>query len=275
MIYKLLLLFLLPLFSLFGKETVLVSILPYKSMVERLGGDLVDVAVMLPVSADEHTYEPTPKQMLQFSKSALWFYLGETFEKRALPSLKNYNPNIKIIDLSNGIDLICGVGCCAAHEACDLHYWLSPRIVEKQVVAIAEGLISLYPEKKEEITKRLVALQSDLAALDQSIEKTLAPLQDRTFFVSHPSYGYFARDYHLQQIPVEFEGKEPSPRQLTALLQIAREHNAKTIFIQNEFSSKGARLVAADLGAKVVSLHPLSENYFAAMNEIAKEIASK
>lgn len=261
--------------TLLAKETVLVSIPPYKSIVERLGGDLVDVLVMLPVSADEHTYEPSPKQMLQLSKSVLWFYLGENFEKKALPSLKNYNPQIQIVDLSLGIDMICGVGCCAAHEACDLHYWLSPRIVKEQAKAIAKGLITLHPEKKETIEQALALLEQDLTRLDQDIEKTLAPLTDRTFFVSHPSYGYFARDYRLQQIPVEFEGKEPSPRQLTTLLQQAREHNAKTIFIQNEFSSKGARLVAQELGAKVVTLHPLSEKYFEALQEIATQIANK
>ena len=72
---------------------------------------------------------------------------------------------------------------------------------------------------------------------------------------------------------IEFEGKDPTPKQLTELLQIARIDNIHTIFTQMQYSTKGAELVAHEIGAKLVNLNPYSQDYFSSLREIAEAIA--
>jgi zinc transport system substrate-binding protein len=100
-------------------------------------------------------------------------------------------------------------------------------------------------------------------------------LDNRTILVAHPAYGYFCRDYQLRQISIEFEGKDPTPRQLTKVLEDARQNQIKKVFIQKQYSNKGARLIASTLNASVINLDPYSENYFSSMLEIAQQISKK
>jgi zinc transport system substrate-binding protein len=93
--------------------------------------------------------------------------------------------------------------------------------------------------------------------------------------VSHPAYAYFCRDYQLKQLSIEFEGKDPSPRQLTSVLTRARQAGIKTVFIQMQYNNKGAQLIAKELGAKIVTLDPYAENYFIMMREIASHFAAQ
>lgn len=91
--------------------------------------------------------------------------------------------------------------------------------------------------------------------------------------VSHPAYAYFCRDYNLEQFSIEFEGKDPTPQQLTRVLQQARALKTKKIYIQRQYNNKGAKLVANELGAQLVMLDPYSENYLNTMHEIALRFA--
>lgn len=258
---------------------VVVSVAPYKFFVEKVAGNTVKVGLLVPPGASFHTFEPTPKQVLLAGNADLWFRIGESFENRALQALTSYNSHLKVIDLRDGINLITvdpqgHQGCCHAGSA-DLHIWLSPKEAKIQVKAIAQALITTYPENKQVYEKNRDQLLSELDALDQEIANILKPLKNRTIMVSHAAYAYFARDYDLSQLPIEFEGKDPSPRQLNSTLNEARQAHIKTIFTQKQYSNKGALLIAKELGATVVELDPYSENYFESMRAIAQHIASQ
>lgn len=262
------------------RPIVMVSIAPYKFFVEAIAGNTVRPFLMVPPGASFHTYEPTPKQILEGSQAEIWFRIGESFEARALQALRSHHPNMQIVDLRKGVDLItveAGHQCCCCHQdGADLHIWLSPRMAKVQAKLIAQTLSETYPQNRELYQQRLSTLLNNLDILDKEITQTLAPLQQRTIMVAHPAYAYFARDYNLQQLPIEYEGKDPSGRQLTTLLQQARAKNIKTIFIQNQYSSKGASLIAKELGAEVVTLDPYSSSgdYFATLREIARRISA-
>ncbi len=266
------------------QPVVLVSVAPHKFFVEKIAGDTVTVNLMVPAGTSSHTFEPTPKQMLNASHADLWFQIGEAFEPRASQALKSFQPNIQFIDLRQGLDLIiCREGnegyckCChGAHESSiDPHFWLSAREAKKQAVTIANALIQRYPMNRNLYNERLELFQKELDALDREIAATLAPLKIRVVMVSHPAYAYFCRDYSLKQLSIEFEGKDPTPHQLTKILRQARENQIHTIFIQMQYNNKGARLVAKEIGAKVVTLDPYSEHYFDSMREIAKNFAAQ
>lgn len=257
--------------------SVLVSVAPYKLFVEKIAGETVNVNLMVPAGASSHTYEPTPKQMIGASKAAAWFCIGESFENRAIPSLKAHHPQMAIIDLRQGVDVIKSdphTGCCCCRASGhDLHIWMSPKQVEIQARTIAKALMQLFPHNASQYQKGLEQLISELEGLDKEIKTLLEPLKDRLILVSHPAYAYFCRDYHLQQMSIEFEGKDPTPQQLTQILNRAREAHIKRIYIQIQYNSKGARLFAKELGAEVVMLDPYSEHYFDSMMEIAREFA--
>lgn len=278
------LLLLLFCFSMHADEcppTVLVSIPPYKYIAERIAGDTLKTLLLLPPGADPHSFEPRPRQIVEASCAKLWFQVGEGFEKRVQDSLKGHRPDLVSIDLRNGMDLI-SIGpdeahahCGHSHDCYDPHLWLSPKIMKRQAAIIADALANTYPEHRTLYWANLRQLQIELDELYFSIQEILEPLQKRIILVSHPAYAYFCRDYKLQQISIEFEGKDPSPKHVTQILQKARSADIHTVFVQVQHSSKGARLIANQLGAKVVELDPLSENYIENMRYIARSFANQ
>ncbi len=261
---------------------VLVSVAPDKFFVEKIAGDTVSVNLMVPAGASSHTFEPTPKQMMNASKGEIWFQIGEGFEPRASLALKRFQPNLQLVDLRQGVNLIiCNEGeegyckCCHHDSAADPHFWLSARQAKIQAVTIANSLSARFPEHKALYEDRLKKFHVELDELDSQIIKILEPLTNRVIMVSHPAYAYFCRDYNIKQLSIEFEGKDPTPSQLTKILKQARENKIKTIFIQMQYNNKGARLIADEIGANVVTLDPYAENFFASMREIAEKFAAQ
>jgi len=278
-------LFLLNIFFLSAEDQrshqVMVSVAPYKFFVEKIADATVSINLIVPPGVSFHHFEPTPKQILEGAKSDIWFRIGESFENRAIPALRSHHPNMLIVDLRKFVDLIVidpnkpNHCICCQHEGADLHVWLSPRMAQRQVQAMTDALIEVYPENREKYVKNGNLLIQQLKDLDQEIAEKLKNLPTRTLMVSHPAYSYFARDYGLEQLPIEYEGKDPSPRQLTNVLLQARQKNIKTIFIQGQYSAKGAYLLAKELGAQVVELDPYSGDYFVTLREIANRIAQQ
>ncbi|MBA3816568.1 MAG: zinc ABC transporter substrate-binding protein [Parachlamydiaceae bacterium] len=257
---------------------VLVSVSPHKFFVEKIAGDTITIGLMVPAGASAHTYEPTPKQTMTASKADIWFCIGESFEARAAKALKHYRPEMDLVDLRQNMDMISGdphSGCCCCHaNSQDLHIWLSARQAKIQATTIANTLIKHYPEHTHKYQKSLENFLEELTALDVEITQILQPLTDRMILVSHPAYAYFCRDYQLTQWSIEFEGKDPTPFQLNNTLIKARNAHIDKVFIQAQYSSKGAKLVAKELGAKVIMLDPYAESYINSMQEIARQIAS-
>lgn len=256
---------------------VLVSVAPHKCFVEKIAGNTVKVLLMVPAGASAHTYEPSPKQMLNAAKADIWFYVGEGFEMRVKQSLQSYNPNLLLADMRTNLNLITfdneeykPCSCCKNSGCYDLHYWLSPRLAKTQADTIAKALTERYPEHASLYATNLAILKNELSELDEEICETLKKPHNPVVMVSHPAYAYFCRDYGVRQLPIEIEGKDPTPGQLTKLLEAARFHDIKTVFVQVQYSSKGARLIAAEIGANVVNLNPYDEHYFESLREIAR-----
>lgn len=261
--------------------TVIVSVAPHQFLVDWVSGGSVNAMLMVPAGASSHTYEPTPKQIIAASKASIWFVIGEPFEARALRALKSYSSSLLAVDLRDGIDLISaedGGSSCTCHQNTgmfDLHIWLSPRLAKQQAEKITAVLSQAFPDQAEKYAANLSTLTQKLEEIDLSIQRLLAPLQQRDIFVSHPAYAYFCRDYGLRQFSVEVEGKDPTPQKMTSLLQLMREQKVKTIFVQPQYNDKACRLIAEETGAKLVMLDPYSQNYLTSLQEITHAIAEK
>jgi zinc transport system substrate-binding protein len=260
-------------------DVVLVTLAPYKFFVEQIAGDTVDVKLVVPTGASPHSYEPTARQILEASKADIWFLIGETFEERAVQALTSYNTDLKTVDMRNGIELIeerePGHEHCHHHGCEDPHIWMSPKLVKEQAETIAKTLSEIYPERAELYAKNLKDFQKKLDDLDAAIVQILQGMKNRTILVSHPAYAYYCKDYSLKQISIEFEGKDPSPHQLTKILQRARGNKSPYVYIQVQSPSKGAKLVADEIGAEIVDLDPYGENYFENMVHISKSFAKQ
>lgn len=261
-----------------GDFDVIVSIPPYKAIIEQIAGDSLRVDVIVPPGGSPHAFEPSVRQVLAASKATVWFRIGESFEERAIQAIRSTNATFKVVDLRNGVDLIFsheGHAHCPHHGCEDPHTWLSPKVMKKQADTIAKTLIGLYPENTKRYQAGLREVEKKLDALDAEIVQILRPMRNRTIVVSHPSYAYFCRDFNLQQVSIEFEGKEPSPQQLTEILKKVKEANPRFIYIQEQHQNKGARLVAKQLGVQVIDIDTLEENYFENMRQIARHFAAQ
>ncbi|MGW8193213.1 MAG: metal ABC transporter solute-binding protein, Zn/Mn family [Desulforhopalus sp.] len=267
------------------KPIVFVSVLPQKFFVRQLVGDLVDVEVMVQPGASPATYEPKPSQMAKLASSGVYLAIGVPFERSWLGKFSAMNPDMKIVHTDEGIDKISMAehlhdeegGGEHGHEkpgrtVLDPHIWLSPVLVKKQVKVIADSLVQLLPEHGTEIVASYQHLVEEINKLDGELRELFRDKQNMTFMVFHPSWGYFAREYGLHQVAIEMEGKEPKPAQLLQIIRFAREHDIRVIFVQRQFSAKNARVVAAEIGGRVVTVDPLAENWSENLLEVAKNI---
>lgn len=261
-----------------NEKHVLVSIVPQKYFVEQIAGNDFRVSVLIPPGASPHAYDPTPKQMMQIAGAGIYFYNGNlSFEEAWIGNLQDSYPNMKTISTSKGIPLI-ETGEMIAHgdhfhHGTDPHTWLSPENAQTIAANILVGLSGEYPELKDTLKENYLSFVQKTDSLKHQIRAMLKDLPERKFMIFHPSLSYFARDYGLEQIPIETEGKEPSPAQLKETIKKARSANIRTIFIQQEFDSENARIIAEEIGGKVVQIDPLAENWDQNLIRIARAIS--
>ena len=248
-----------------GRTVIIVSILPQADFVEHVGGDKVDVIVMIPPGANPATYEPTASQLKAVSSAAMYVKVGSglPFEEVWLDKICSANPDMMIIDTSEGVDLI----------PSDPHIWLSPRSAMVQVENIYKGLVAMDPENSEYYYRNKEQYINDLEVLDTDITESLSGFDGRNFMVFHPSWGYFSRDYDLTMIAVEIEGKEPSAGDMARLVETAKENNIKIIFVQPQFSTKSAEVIAKEIGGSVVAVDPLPQDYITNLRIVSNTFA--
>ncbi|MEM8718671.1 MAG: zinc ABC transporter substrate-binding protein [Cyanobacteria bacterium P01_G01_bin.39] len=267
---------------------ITVSILPQEYFVEKIGGDRVEVNVMVEPGASPATYEPKPQQMKALSEAEAYVNIGVPFEKAWMEKIKGANPQMLVIDSAQGIEQIEMVahhhhgeehGGEAEHahdhgaENLDPHVWLSPQLVKVQAENIYQGLVEIDPENEAEYQANLAQFLTEIDQLDQQIQQNLAGIENRQFIVFHPAWGYFARSYDLEQISIEVGGQEPSAAELGEIVKEAQEENIKVIFAQPEFSTKSAETIAQEIGGKVSLITPLAPDWSNNLLQVSQTFA--
>jgi zinc transport system substrate-binding protein len=259
--------------------SVFVSILPQKYFVEQVGGKRVRVSVMVPPGHSPATYEPTPRQLLRLSDARAYFRIGVPFEESWIERIRAANPRMNIIDTSAGTGLLSprrfGLAldvCLLGHDK-DPHSWTSPPVVRIQSQQIRDALIALDPANRGEYEANHRRFAQALKELDQYIRNRLRDIDRRSFLVFHPSWGYYAQTYGLKQIPIERQGKAPGAKQLTELIDLARTEGINVIFVQRQFSRATAESIARAIGAKLITVDPLAENYIDNLKRVTDSFA--
>ncbi len=240
---------------------VFVSIPPQKWLCEQLGSDFLKVRILVGKGQEPHGFEPTPRQIQLLAGATLFFTVGMEFEREIVRRLQTGSPDLRIVDSSREIQKISISGAGHGHKTgLDPHVWLSPINLKKMASVMASALVEKDPEHAEVYENNLLSLNSRLDRIDKSIAKKLAPFRGASFFVFHPAFGYFAHNYHMNQVAVETGGKSPTPRQLFRLIQKAKTENVQVIFVQPQFDPRSAESVANAIGGRVVLLDSLAED---------------
>lgn len=259
------------------KPILTVTLEPLRYFTEVISGDNYQIVSMVPKGSNPESYDPTPQQLVNLSKSQAYLRIGYIgFEKVWMEKLEANNPNMKVFDTSRGINLIHGEGHWHGkhyHEGgVEPHIWNSTKNASIIADNIYQALCELDVDHQEYYRHRTDSLKELINRTDKDIHYLLQNA-DSTFLIYHPALSYFARDYGLKQICIEKNGKEPSPDQLKELIETCRKEDVHVIFVQQEFDKRNAQLIADELGVRIVSVNPLSYNWAEEMLTIAKALS--
>jgi zinc transport system substrate-binding protein len=250
-----------------GAHLIVVSIPPLATFVEAVGGDLVEVKILLPPGADPHTFEPTPRDLVEVSRADLFVFAGSglPFEERLKDRWKDLQPDLPQVNASRGIPLVDR----------DPHIWLSPQNAQQMVETIREGLCTLDPSQCEQFSRRSEQYNDELEQLDLSLRSRLDPCSRKQFIVMHPAWGYFAREYGLTQLAIEEEGKEASAPELAHLIETARREGIRVVIMEPQFRSREAEVLAQEINGTVVQIDPLSRAYAESLDQMAEAVTRR
>jgi zinc transport system substrate-binding protein len=257
-----------------GREVLRVGVTvpPQAYLVERLGGERVAIEVLMPSGSSEETFSPSPRQMVALSRADLYVLVGHPaflVESRHVAPALARSPGVRVVAM-----WAAGGGHGPGGEADDPHVWTAPRNMRRAAVEVAAALAELDPAGAAAYRARLASFLVDVDALDAEIRRELSGLPRRRFLVTHPAWGHLAAEYGLEQVAIEEEGKEPGPRRLVALIEVARAEGIRTVFSPAGFPDAAARAVAAETGGAVLPLDPLARSWLENTRRTARAIAT-
>lgn len=254
------------------KKTIFVTITPMQSIIEEITAGDFDIEVIVPKGASPETFEPTPKQVTSFSDAEFIFSTGLIDFEQSL--IERIGDDAEVVNLSNGIELIAGSCSHGNHKhkhGVDPHIWTSPRALRTMVTNAHKAIMAHYPDsvKYTEATGRLL---ERIDVLDTYCATRIKAEGVEAMMIYHPAYTYYARDYGIEQIAIEHDGKEPSLRQTTALIEKAKEHGVKAILRQPQYSEDKVRAIANDAGAEIITTDPLAEDILGEIERVTEII---
>ncbi len=261
------------------KESIFVSIAPLREVVAAITGDDFAVEVLVPAGASPESFEPTPRQFIALNKSRAIFAIGLIdFERNLLSKIEEQE---KIIDLSQGIDLIAG-SCSHTHHAhghahgghthgIDPHVWTSPKALKIMARNAYNAIAATFPDSAK-YKRNYQQLSTRLDSLDCRVGRLCDRARVGRFIVYHPALTYMARDYGLEQISIEHEGKEPSAKRLADIIDQARGEGINRIFYQTTYPRSTVEVIAEDIGAEAIEIDPLREDIFVNIEKMTRLI---
>jgi zinc transport system substrate-binding protein len=239
-----------------GPIPVITSVAPHVELIRRIGGKRITVDALVEQGQDPHKFSPSPSTMKKLSASRILFTVGMPFEEQLLSKIESTASSISSVDVSEGIEklaLQCEHGGHFEHEVLegseefeehhhedDPHVWLSASALKIQIKNILEALKKEFPDHGDEFD---------------------------------PAFGYFAYEYGLEQMSVEVGGNSPTPKELSDFLKTASEEKIKVLFVQPQFDTRSANIIAERLGAKIYTMDPLEPDVISNLKKISSAIA--
>jgi zinc transport system substrate-binding protein len=264
------------------KPVITVTIEPQRYFTQAIAGDKFNVVSIVPKGSSPETYDPIPQQLVSLAESKAYLRIGYVgFEQVWMERLMKNAPHLQVFDTSTGIDLILDhthhgheKDAGHIHSGVEPHLWSSPANVLIIARNTFKALCTLDKENEAYYLVRYDSLCQQIQHLDTQIRRKLSnPQSSKAFLIYHPTLSYFARDYNLQQYPIEENGKEPSPTYLKSLIDISKAEKIHVIFVQPEFDHRNAETIARQTGTVVTHINPLSYDWEKELLRIAEVLA--
>ncbi|AXI09889.1 adhesin [Oceanobacillus zhaokaii] len=253
---------------------VYTTIYPIQYILEQIGGDSLTAESVYPPGADAHTYEPTSKEMTDIAKSDAFIYLGagmESFAEATAEALEKQD--VSLIEIGAHEELFSSSGTAEHdhesehdhedghdHGDQDPHIWIDPLRMIEIAEIIKDELITLNPDEEAVYTENFAGLKESMLQLDQQFTETLEPKENKKILVSHAAFGYWEERYGIEQISVNgiSSGSEPSQKELTEIIDQAKEYNLDYILFEQNTSNRVSEVIQNEIGAEMLTIHNLS-----------------
>ncbi|MEH7334976.1 zinc ABC transporter substrate-binding protein [Neobacillus drentensis] len=267
--------------------TIYTTVFPLQYFTEQIGGKYVAVKTIYPPGADEHTFEPSQKDMMNLADSDLFFYIGlglEGFVEKAKGTLKN--ENVSLVATADKLQLPKDNG---AHEDGDEdghqhgdvnpHVWLDPIYSKEMAAVIRDNLVKKMPKQKELFDKNYQTLAAQLDELNGQYEKTISTAKHKKIIVTHAAFGYWEHRYGIEQISISglSTTNEPTQKELEKIISVADHEGLHYILFEQNVQSKLGKIVQEEIGARALPIHNLAiltkeniknkETYFSLMKK--------
>ncbi len=264
---------------------IVVSILPQKYFVDRIGGKYVDVEVLVSPGQSPATYNPLPNQIRRILSAEAWFTATVPFEKRFLTTARNYTDKMEIVPSQDRVEMLPMDSTVStidgnpyedshghAEGAPDPHFWLDPMNARIMAENMLVQLNMIAPEQSEDFEANYRGLVAELDSIDNILRERFSDDAGAMFLTFHPSLGYFAHAYGLKQLAIEESGKQASARQVSEIVKFAKDKEIKHILVQKQFPYAQAETIATEINGEVLLIDPLAEDYINNLMEIADAV---
>jgi zinc transport system substrate-binding protein len=290
-----------------GQLTVYASTFALKSMAEEIGGDRVNVEMVIPPGADPHTYEPTSKQMTQIAEADLFLKIGHDLEPYVDSMEESLDgQNVAFVKTAENVTLLEASDTVSSHEEeghseeedeheedssednhdshsqYDPHVWLDPTNAVSMAEAVEAAFSEEAPDYKDEFAERLSTFKDEANALDAELKAAVENGSKSELLVTHAAYGYLAERYGFDQLPIAglTPSEEPSQQALKRIIEEARLHDLNYIAFEDTVTPKVAEVVKQEIGAESVTIYNLEsvtkeqmdKSYFDLMRENVKAL---
>jgi zinc transport system substrate-binding protein len=247
------------------KIKIAVTILPYSGIVKEIGGDKVDITVLVPPNSACETYEPTPVDIAKAAQSEIYFFVGANyaFEKNLVKSITENYKNVAVVDCSTGLEV----------KENNPHLWLYPAGLKKIAENVFNSLKKAKPLLEEYFAKNKERYLKQIDSADAVIKGNMASIKEKKILVFHPSWLYYAGYYNLEQIAIENEGKEPTAQDLKNVIDLAKKYKITTLFLEPNTAPESAQAIKEELKAVSVLLNPMEGDILKNLIYVSEKIS--
>ncbi|WP_462411234.1 metal ABC transporter solute-binding protein, Zn/Mn family [Neobacillus sp. Marseille-QA0830] len=248
--------------------TVYSTVYPLQYFTEQIGGKYVDVKTVYPPGADEHTFEPSQKDMMKLADADLFFYIGlglEGFVQSAKDTLKNQN--VTMVPVADRLELPKNTSAASDDSEDDEHghnvnphVWLDPVYCKEMAAVIRDSLIKKMPNNKEYFNDRYQKLAGELDDLNHQFETTISQAKHKKVIVTHAAFGYWEQRYGIEQLSISglSTTNEPTQKQLEKIAATADQEGLHYILFEQNVQSRLGKVIQKEIGARSLPIHNLA-----------------
>lgn len=250
---------------------IVTTIFPLYDFSKVIGGDKVEVSLLLPPGVEAHNFEPKPSDVIKINEADIFIYTGKFMEPWVADVLKGVShTQLKVVDASTGIQMLSVVldNKDEPTDSLDPHIWLCFDNDKIIVEAIAEAFMSKDPSNTAFYQKNAADYKNKLEQLDKEYASTLSNCSSRQIiYAGHYAFGYLANRYHLQYSAAQgvSPDAEPTAQDLIHLVDQVKRDNIHYIFYEEFASPKIATTLAEETGVELLLLsaaHNISKEDF-------------